>query len=105
MCEDIRGSARIYEDERGYMRVCEDLRGYARIYEDRRGCARIYEGARIRLPNVCQCVISTICFSFAFWGGGCYHFETITCCSGIVWIAFALKLGERRPGGMRGAFK
>ena len=68
MCEDIRGSARIYEDARGYTRVCEDLRGYARIYEDRRGCARIYEGARIRLPNVCQCVISTICFSFAFWG-------------------------------------
>ena len=67
MCEDIRGSARIYEDERGYTRICEDLRGYARIYEDRRGRARIYEGASIHLPYICKCVISTICFSFAFW--------------------------------------
>ena len=66
MCEDIQGSARIYEDERGYTRICEDLRGDARIYEDRRGRARIYEGASIHLSYICKCVMSTICFWFAF---------------------------------------
>ena len=67
MCEDIQGSARIYEDLRGCARIYEDLRGCTGIYEDRRGCARIYEGASIHLPYICKCVISTICFSFAFW--------------------------------------
>ena len=38
-------------------------------------------------------------------GPGYYHFETLACCFGIVFITFELKLGAGRPGGMRGAFK